>query len=182
MFLDSSNKNECFGCEACYQVCPKHAITMQEDKEGFKYPVIDEVLCVHCNLCRKTCPYDMMPEKHRDNKYAFGGYSKDTDVRFESTSGGAFSAIVETFCDRDYVIFGAEAEGIFVFHSYITDKRDLRKFRKSKYSQSSIGGNYKNVRRFLADGKRYCSLELHAKLQDYMPTLQLRTFIILRIF
>lgn len=154
MFLDSSNKNECFGCEACYQVCPKHAITMQEDKEGFKYPVIDEVLCVHCNLCRKTCPYDMMPEKHRDNKYAFGGYSKDTDVRFESTSGGAFSAIVETFCDRDYVIFGAEAEGIFVFHSYITDKRDLRKFRKSKYSQSSIGGNYKNVRRFLADGKK----------------------------
>ncbi len=153
MFLDTSNKAECFGCEACQQVCPKQAIMMHEDKEGFRYPVIDEALCVQCNLCRESCPHAVMPIKHRDNKYAYGGYIKDPAIRFESTSGGAFSAVVEAFCDKDYVIFGAEAKGLLVFHSFITDKKDIWKFRKSKYSQSIIGGSYKKVKKFLADGK-----------------------------
>jgi len=154
MFLDTGNRTECFGCEACQQVCPKQAITMQEDKEGFRYPVIDETLCIHCNLCRKACPHSSMPEKHRTDKYAFGGYSKDWTTRFESTSGGAFSAVVEAYCDTDYVIFGAEAKGLLVFHSYITDKKELWKFRKSKYSQSIIGGSYKKVKKFLSEGKK----------------------------
>ncbi|MBO5569396.1 MAG: Coenzyme F420 hydrogenase/dehydrogenase, beta subunit C-terminal domain [Clostridia bacterium] len=154
MFLDTGNKTECFGCEACQQVCPKQAITMQEDEEGFRYPLIDASLCIHCNLCRKACPHAVMPEKHTDNKYAFGGYNKNPATRFESTSGGAFSAVAETFCDKDYVIFGAEAKGLLVFHSYISDKKDLWKFRKSKYSQSIIGGSYKKAKKFLAEGKK----------------------------
>ena len=154
MFLDTRIKTECFGCEACQQICPKQAITMQEDVEGFRYPLIDESLCIHCNLCRKACPHAVMPEKHRNNKYAFGGYSEDPITRFESTSGGAFSAVVEAYCDEDYVIFGAEAKGLLVFHSYITDKQELHKFKKSKYSQSIIGGSYKKVKKFLADGKK----------------------------
>lgn len=154
MFLDTGEKTECFGCEACQQICPKHAITMQEDKEGFRYPVIDQSLCICCNLCRKTCPYAVIPEKHKNKKYVFGGYSKSPTTRFESTSGGAFSAVVEAFCDENYVIFGAEAKGLLVFHSSITDKRELWKHRKSKYSQSIIGGSNKKVKDLLAEGKK----------------------------
>lgn len=154
MFLETRIKTECFGCEACQQICPKQAITMQEDNEGFRYPVIDEILCIHCNLCRKTCPLAVMPEKHRDNKYTFGGYSIKPATRFESTSGGAFSAVAEAFCDKDYVVFGAEARGLIVFHNYITDKRELWKLRKSKYSQSIIGGSYRKVKKSLAEGKK----------------------------
>ena len=154
MFLDTGNRVECFGCEACQQVCPKDAIAMVEDGEGFRYPVINQELCVHCNLCRKACPYAETPEKHTENKYVFGGYNSDSTVRFESTSGGAFSAVVDAFCDEDYVIFGAEAKGLFVFHGYITDKSQLSRFRKSKYSQSIVGGSYKKVRKFLLEGKK----------------------------
>ncbi len=154
MFLDTGIKTECFGCEACQQICPKQAILLKEDKEGFRYPVIDEASCVHCNLCRQTCPQTVMPEKHRSHKYAFGGYNNDPTTRFESTSGGAFSAVVEAFCDKDYVIFGAEAKGLLVFHSNITDKRDLWKLRKSKYSQSIIRGSYKEVKECLSEGKK----------------------------
>ena len=35
----------CCGCTACYAVCPKSAIAMLEDSEGFDYPVIDEEKC-----------------------------------------------------------------------------------------------------------------------------------------
>jgi coenzyme F420-reducing hydrogenase beta subunit len=153
-YLNTKNKKECFGCESCVQICSKGAIVMQEDEEGFRYPVINEKLCVHCGQCNKVCPYEKMPVKHQNDKYVFGGYHLNEQTRFDSTSGGAFSAIVEAYCDENYVIFGAEAKGLLVFHSYITDKSKLGKFRKSKYSQSIIGNSYKNVKRFLNEGKK----------------------------
>ena len=87
-------------------------------------------------------------------KYVFGGFIKDQKIRFNSTSGGAFSAIVEAFCDDNYVIFGAAADGLDVYHTYITDKSELDKFRKSKYSQSKMGLTYKTVREFLLEGRK----------------------------
>ena len=30
-------KEDCCGCTACYAICPKSAITMQPDEEGFDY-------------------------------------------------------------------------------------------------------------------------------------------------
>ena len=154
MFFETKEKVECFACEACSQICPKEAIQMQEDEEGFRYPVIDSKKCVNCGVCRRICPHEHLPEKFVTDKFVFGGYHIDKDIRFESTSGGAFSAIVDAFCDSNYVIFGAEAKGIDVFHNYITDKYFLRKFRKSKYSQSTIGASYKQVSSFLLEGKK----------------------------
>lgn len=154
IYLDTDLKESCFGCEACSQVCSKTAIAIAEDQDGFRYPVIDRSKCVDCGICRKVCPYDNMPIRYKDNKYVFGGYSLDVDIRFESTSGGAFSEIVNAFCDENYVIFGAEAKGMDVFHSFIQDKAELARFRKSKYSQSKIGSAYKDAKRFLKEGKK----------------------------
>ena len=153
MYLDSGMKSECYGCEACVQVCTRFALSMQEDDEGFRYPVIDTSLCVNCGKCRMVCPFAHPPEKHAPC-YAFGGYHLDPAIRFESTSGGAFSAIVDAFCDENYVIFGAVAKGLFVFHDYVTDKAKIGKFRKSKYSQSIIGFSYRQARKFLLLGKK----------------------------
>lgn len=154
MYLDSRNKTECFGCEGCMQACCVNAISMVEDDEGFRYPEIDTEKCINCGYCRRVCPYSNIPAKDEGNKYVFGGYNKESEIRFNSTSGGAFSAIVDTFCDDNYVIFGAEAKGILVFHSYVTDKKEVGKYRKSKYSQSAMGHSYRDVRRFLEDGKK----------------------------
>ena len=49
-------KEECCGCTACYAICPKEAISMVEDEEGFEYPQIDESKCVCCYQCIKVCP------------------------------------------------------------------------------------------------------------------------------
>ena len=48
----------------------------------------------------------------------------------------------------------AESKGLLGWHSYITDKKDLAKFRKSKYSQSKMGKSYQQVKEFLNDGKK----------------------------
>ena len=49
-------KEECCGCTACYAICPKSAIEMKEDEEGFEYPHINEEICVQCGMCLKVCP------------------------------------------------------------------------------------------------------------------------------
>lgn len=50
-------KEECCGCTACYSICPKEAISMVVDKEGFEYPQIDKNKCVRCNQCLKVCSF-----------------------------------------------------------------------------------------------------------------------------
>ena len=50
------DKQECCGCTACYSICPKQAITMEKDDEGYLYPQIDDSKCVRCYQCLKVCP------------------------------------------------------------------------------------------------------------------------------
>lgn len=49
-------KEDCCGCTACYAICPKSAIEMVEDEEGFEYPHVDESKCIRCYQCLKVCP------------------------------------------------------------------------------------------------------------------------------
>ena len=37
-----TKKSSCCGCTACFNICPKNAISMQPDEEGFLYPVVDQ--------------------------------------------------------------------------------------------------------------------------------------------
>lgn len=55
-------KHECCGCTACYAICPKGAIVMSPDEEGFLYPVIDKEKCVKCYACVKVCAF----KKHQN--------------------------------------------------------------------------------------------------------------------
>ena len=85
-YLIDKDKGKCYGCEACVQICPKSALKMEEDDEGFRYPILNKDLCVKCSLCHQVCLYENMPVRYGKDKYVFGGYIKDEEVRFESTS------------------------------------------------------------------------------------------------
>ena len=49
-------KDKCTACQACFNICPKNAISMIYDNEGFLYPKVNMELCVNCGLCSKVCP------------------------------------------------------------------------------------------------------------------------------
>lgn len=50
-------KEKCCGCSACFAICPKEAISMFVDEEGFEYPHVDAERCVGCHMCLKVCPF-----------------------------------------------------------------------------------------------------------------------------
>lgn len=58
-------KEDCCGCTACYAICPKKAIFMLPDEEGFEYPRIDEEKCVTCGICLKVCPIKEEKKKNQ---------------------------------------------------------------------------------------------------------------------
>jgi coenzyme F420-reducing hydrogenase beta subunit len=152
-YLLSGQKEYCFGCSACEQICPVSAIQLVKDSEGFRYPQIDNTKCIYCNVCQKICPFENDLERN-STQIVFGGYSKNPNVRKESTSGGAFSEIVQSLFSKGTIIYGATANGLDVHHIRITDINDLCLLRKSKYLQSNLGDSFKMTKKDLIDGKK----------------------------
>lgn len=83
---------DCTGCGACANVCPRAAITMQYDEEGFIFPKINEQLCINCGLCYKICPTKEAVYKNTDTPEAYAVMADD-ETRMRSSSGGLFSLL-----------------------------------------------------------------------------------------
>ena len=66
--LKVESKEKCCGCTACASICPKKAIKMVADDEGFLYPKIDLDKCIDCHLCEKVCPICFRDNLKRDRK------------------------------------------------------------------------------------------------------------------
>ena len=126
---------------------------MNEDTEGFYYPVVDEKKCVNCNLCEKVCP--IKKEEKRDQKlWAYATYSKETKIRLQSSSGGMFSLIAEYVLKNKGIVFGVVFNSEqTVNHVSIERLEDLDKLRGSKYIQSQIKETYKEAKSYLEKGK-----------------------------
>lgn len=156
-YLIESKRELCCGCRSCEQVCLKKCISMKVDLEGFLYPYIDRNNCNYCGQCQLACPIqdgaysNSMALEHPDT---YSLVHRDSEIREKSSSGGAFSAIVDAFCEKNCIIFGAGFdENLVVRHSYVTEIEELTKFRKSKYVQSDMGNCYREAQEFLNQGK-----------------------------
>lgn len=148
---------QCCGCAACANKCSKHAITMQPNHEGFLHPVVDASLCIECGACEKVCPGCSIAQNIAAEPKVFIMQHKDNAVRYQSTSGGAFSAIAEEVIRRGGVVFGAVmSDDLTVMHDFVTDIDGLAKFRNSKYVQSAIGMSYLKAKEFLDEGRYVC--------------------------
>lgn len=152
------NKVDCCGCNACGDVCARGAITFETDIEGFWYPKVNKQKCTDCHLCEKVCPILNVKElKHNDfeKPECFAAIHKNNEVRFDSTSGGLFSALAEKmYRDKGYVGGAVFDDKFNIVHYISNDKEDLKKLRSSKYAQSDLTGFYIQVRDLLRRGEK----------------------------
>ena len=147
------DKKDCCGCSACVQRCPKQCIKMEEDNEGFLYPLVDKNKCIDCGLCEKVCPVINQSEERKPlNVYA--AINDDDVIRQTSSSGGIFTLLAYNTIDKGGVVFGASFNKYWeVAHSYTETREGISAFRGSKYVQSIIGETFKQVEGCLKQGR-----------------------------
>lgn len=146
---------QCTGCMACANACGKQAITLNINDEGFYRPQINSDLCVNCMRCEKICPIINPTKAPYTMGKVFAAWHKSTEVRQESSSGGAFSALAETIIEQCGIVVGAAyTNELKVQHICVTNKENLTQLRLSKYVQSEIGFVYQSIHEYLKQGKK----------------------------
>ena len=151
-----ANRADCSGCEACANICPRNAIEMIRDAEGFAYPKINPDLCIKCGRCDATCPALNYTKNFPDAlSKVFAAINPDEKIRRHSSSGGAFTTLSEIILRASGVIFGAAFDKNWhVVHTSARTLEELESLRGSKYTQSQIRKTYRQVKKALRAGKK----------------------------
>lgn len=151
-------KNDCCGCMACHNVCPKDAISIKTEN-GFRYPVVDENKCVNCKKCELVCPvYSFAENKEYDDfdPVVYAAWNASEEELKDSTSGGMFVALAKAFIDAGGYVCGCEFSGDFksCHHAVIATSDDIEKLKHSKYFQSEMDGIYSTILNLLKNDKK----------------------------
>ena len=131
---------------------------MQDDEEGFPYPVIADEACIDCGRCVAVCPliapYPQPYGMPLQDATVYAAWSRDEERRINSTSGGVFSELAEHIFRQGGSVAGAIYGEHFTIHHVLTDNLDdLTALRQSKYAQSDIRLVLREIDARLKEGK-----------------------------
>lgn len=160
--IQITDKRKCTGCSVCANVCPFEAIAMKEDEESFLYPHIEADKCKKCGLCDAHCPVSHMylPERIPIPS-VYAGWSKNDEIRMQSTTGGIFYELASAFIENGGYVCGVVWTNDWSAKHFISNKKeDLKFLMGSKYIQSNKNNIYKTIKKLLEASERVmiCSL------------------------
>ena len=163
---------KCTACGACASRCPRNAIKLTVDDDGFYIPKIDENLCVECNLCEKACHVLNVSHEEYKGGVPYMVKAQDKSILKKSSSGGVFSLLSEKIMNEGGVVYGArynyESETL---ECLSTDECDIEELRKSKYVESYMGTSFKSIAANLKDNRPvlFCGTPCQCRgLQHYL--------------
>lgn len=172
--IENIEKNKCTGCKLCSDICPESAIYYETDNYGFWYPKVNKELCTQCGLCLKKCPsFNQEFYKKKKEPEVYAAWSKDYEVRCNSTSGGVFWEIARAFLKDGGAVVGCKwgTDWKSAEHVVAHSMKELEQLRGSKYIQSNTSGIYEQVKRELYKGKKvlFCGTPCqNAAMQMYL--------------
>ena len=127
----------CCGCNACGDACMKGAIRFEKNNEGFLIPLIDKAKCTDCGRCLSVCPQinsERIKPSEYDTPKCFVAVHKSLPTRFDSTSGGAFSALAKVIYRKHGYVGGAVwNDDLSIRHFLSNEQSDLPRLRSSKF-------------------------------------------------
>jgi coenzyme F420-reducing hydrogenase beta subunit len=151
--------DNCCGCTACYNACPRNAIEMKPDFEGFLYPRVDPQKCVQCNVCEQVCPAHNIKTADLENKAkAYIVRTKNNADLSSCTSGGFTMPLANwIFQNQGKVWAVAYDEKWRVRHmEFRVSNEEFSKTRGSKYVQSYLGDAFSQIKNDLINGELIC--------------------------
>lgn len=144
------DKKICTGCSACFNICPKSAISMVEDDFGFVYPKIDLEVCFDCGICSQICPANnsldfLTPQK------VYAAINKNQFDYHTATSGGIATLFARDFIKKGGSVYGVafSKHDINFEHIRIECDADIEKIKGSKYVQSDTSNVFVKIRQDL---------------------------------
>lgn len=144
---------ECCGCNSCMEECPKGAITMKQDDEGFWFPQIDTDKCVNCGKCMRVCPVINFQNIKSQCHVSYLAYSTNKRIVKRSSSGGLFTVFASYILSKGGIVYGPAFNGdLDLVFTKITTIADLNKLVGSKYVQANTMGIYDCVKSDLRNG------------------------------
>ena len=144
--------NNCNGCYACIEKCPKAAISIVDDMESIN-ATIDNSECIDCHLCEKVCPNNNQVKLISPMEW-HQGWALNEKIRNSSSSGGLASEIMRSFCNLGgYVCTCKFQNGSF---SFILTKtaEDLINTNGSKYVKSTPKKIYHQINELLKNNEK----------------------------
>ena len=154
--IDKVSVQECAICGACINACPVDAISLDKVYLDFRYPQINEDICIHCNRCEKACP--ILGNKGKPGEgypVAFAAKSENDPMRMRSSSGGVFYELADQMLrDGGYVCGAVFDDEFHVKHILSNAKEDILRMMGSKYAQSDVGYCYREIKEELNAGEK----------------------------
>lgn len=110
---------------------------MELNDEGFWFPQVNEVKCIHCGVCARSCPSQCHIELNKPTS-VFAAVSYDEEGSRLSSSGGVFYEAARYVIQelQGYVCGAALDENLQLKHIVTNSMNDVERMQGSKYIQS----------------------------------------------
>lgn len=149
-----SKFDHCFGCGVCAIACPRKAISMHINEDGFYSPIVDERNCIECSICFEVCAlnHDTVCQQEY-GPISTAAWSRNAETRFNCTSGGAAFEIARLLLAEGYKVCGVRYDIPLqkAEHIIASNEEDLKATIGSKYIQSYTFHAFSQFK----DGEKY---------------------------
>lgn len=147
-------KEKCTGCGLCAHICRHNAISIKIDKYGFRYPEVNNDLCIKCGLCKKKCP-SLSQQTSKYPTKAYACYNTNDNERKKSSSGGIGYLLAQCVTKSKGVVYGCAFTPPWgIQHIRCTSINEIERLRGSKYVQSDISNIYDSIQKDLKASKK----------------------------